>query len=786
MLKNYLTIAWRNLKQNKGYAFLNIAGLAIGFAACLIIGLYLRHELSYDEFHENAERIYRLNMKYGDLGASGLVPAEGARAIAQQFPEIANYARLYRSDVIITSGQEPVAEEDFYYTDPSFFDIFSFPLKQGNPETALAEPNTVVLTEEATIRYFSGENAVGQTLTLRNGTVLQITGVLKNIPSNSHLQFDFLASFSTLPAPSGFDLQSHTYFLLTKAATAKQLKAKLDRNYATQTKEGSENTFNRLGFMVKDLEFGLQPITKIHLKPFFGGMIQPVNRAQTLYIFGCIALFVLLLAGVNYVNLSTARAAQRAKEVGIRKAVGAGRGQLARQFLGEALLTALAAGILSLFLARLLLPGFNALMNLELSFTYFANLQLLTVVIGALLLTGFLAGAYPALVLSRFKSGDAVKGNSHERSGAINLRRGLVVCQFAISIIIVTATLVAQSQLRYINNKPLGFATEAIVSIPLTKDVKDRAETFKTEIMRVPGVESASLAHGTPIAYLRSDITYNGQKIPFKSLHADADYIETMQMKLIAGKGFPEYAAEDSTVQIVVNETAARIFELKNKVGELLTVDFAQGEERLVGIVSDFHSASLHEQIGPVVIYSRPYFNNSLVLRLGRSQISSTLSALQNKWQQFTADAPFIYHFLDESLRQLYEDEARLAGLTTVFALLAILIACFGLFGLAAFAAERRTKEIGIRKVLGATVANIVGLLSKDFLKLILIGFIIAIPIAWYAMNQWLQDFAYRIEIGPGIFLLAGALAVLIALATVSWQSIRAALANPTDSLRSE
>ncbi len=791
MIKNYLTIALRALKRRKGYAFFNIAGLAIGFAACLVIGLYLRHETSYDEFHEKAERIFRVNMKSGDLGASGRIAANAVQPIAERFPEVVDYVRLYPSGEIIVSGSEPVAEDAFYYADPSFFDIFSFSLEKGNPRTALTEPNTVVLTEETATRYFSEENALEKTLELRDGTILRVTGVLEDVPSNSHLQFDLLASFSTLPAPeseyqSAMGYQSHTYFLLAEPAAAQHLNRKLSNMLSTESEGGMDEAYNWLGFAIEGMEVQLQPITAIHLQPFFGGMIQPVNSASTLYIFGCIALFVLLLACVNYINLSTARAAQRAKEVGMRKVVGAGRAQLARQFLGEAVITTFAAGLLALLLARILLRGFNALMRLELQFAYFGDASLLGLLIGVLLLVSLLAGGYPALVLSRFRPAEVLKGSSRGKIGGAGLRKGLVVFQFAVSIVIVVGALVAHSQIRFMDDMPRGYETEAIVSIPLPSGVQEQAETLKREVMRLPGVESASLAQGSPMSYFKLSVEYEGEEISVKSIAADADYLETMRMTLVAGEGFTEQAASDSIMAVIANETAAKIFSLYDDVSEPLTVNLAYGEQRLAGIVSDFHSGSFREPTGPMVIYSWPRRQNTLVLRLDQARIGTALPALERTWEQFTANVPFTYHFLDESLAQMYRNEARLANLSTAFAFLAILIACFGLFGLAAFAAEKRTKEIGIRKVLGASVPKLVGLLSKDFLKLVFVAFLIAAPLAYFAMQKWLEDFAYRIELGPWLFLGAGILVVLIALGTVSYQAVRAALADPVEALRNE
>ncbi len=770
--------------RNKGYTFINITGLTIGLSACLLIGLYISFESSYDEFHKKAYRIYRLNMKTG-LGASGVIPAYGAKQIAQKFPEVVNFTRYYHSDEIIIHDGRPIKEEAFYYTDASFFDIFDFSFKKGNSETALSQPNSVVVTEKTAKRYFPEGNAMAQAITLRDGTVLQVTGILESIPFNSTIQFDFLASFSTLPAPKGFDLQSQTFILLNKENNADALADKLNAIVSNKSKEGQERAYQFLGFMITGLEFGLQPITGIHLRPFWGGMIQPANNVKILYIFGCIALFVLLLACMNYMNLSTARATQRAKEISMRKVAGAHRGQLIKQFLGEAVLTTIAAGILALALAKLLLSPFNALMGLNLSFNIMFSPQSFLLFAGLLLIVGLLAGSYPALILSRFKSSPILKTSGKEPSKG-SFRKGLVVFQFSVSIIIILLTLTAHNQLRYIRSKPLGYQTKAIVTLPLPNDLKQQSKVFKQEILRLSGIESASIAGGPPVKFITSATGYEGQTVEITTIAADSDYLETMGMRLIAGQGFDTPLKSDSTLSIVVNETAAQIFDLYDDVGEPLPVDLAFGSPLLTGIVNDFHTASLHKPIKPTVIYEYPHFMDSIVLRLNTSNIALTLDNLEKVWSRLAPAVPFTYHFLDETLEQLYRTEIRTAQLVTVLALLSLFIACLGLFGLAAYAAQRRTKEIGIRKVMGATVANIVGLLSKDFLKLVLIGFVIAVPVAWYFMNQWLQDFAYRIDIGIGIFLLAGGLTLLIALATVSWQSVRAALANPVDSLRSE
>ena len=791
MLRSHLITALRNLRRRKGYAFLNISGLAIGLAACLVVGLYVHHEFSYDEFHRKGDRIFRLNMKIGQLGASSRGGAEGAKAIASRFPEVVNYVRLFPSKEVIVSGQEPVVEEALYYADSSFFQIFTFPLQKGNPSTALDNPNSVVLTQKAAERYFPHGEAMGRTLRLRDGTVLRVTGIAENPPSNSHLKFDVLISFSTLPPDqsaesAGWGYQSHSYFLLTQASAARTLEAKLGEHLSTETDSGMEKAENWLGFAIRGMEFGLQPIDAIHLQPDFGGMIQPANDVQMLYAFGFIALFILLLACINYINFSTARAAKRSKEVGVRKAVGAGRLQLIRQFLGETLLLTLGAVLLALLMARLLLPAFSGLMGVELSFPSPGDVRFLGVVFGLTVLVGLIAGSYPALVLSRFRSAEVLKGASTKRMGGAALRKSLVVFQFAISMVIVVGALVAHNQLQYMQDKPLGYDTSTIVSIPLEEPVLEKAQTLKAEVLRVPGIVSASLAQGTPIRYMKSDVEFEGETVTMTSTAGDADYLRTMGMTLVAGSGFSTATESDSVKAVVVNETAARIFNLYDDVGATPPVDLAYGKQRLVGIVSDFHSATLHQPIGPVAIFSRPSLYRSLILRIDPSSTSSALVGARQAWQQVTADMPFNYRFLDARLAELYRSEARMAQLSTTFALLAVLIACFGLFGLVAFAAENRTKEIGIRKVLGATVPGIIGMFAKDFLKLVVAASLVAAPVAYFLMQRWLEDFAYRIDLGPKLFIAAGLAMILIALATVSYQAARAALANPVKSLQSE
>lgn len=829
MFKNYLKIAFRNLKRNKGYAFINIFGLAVGMACCLLIGLYVRQELSYDDFHKKAERIYRVTQSRpsGGLTHTG---AAFAPALEQDFPQIKATVFIARQNELIanidstTGDVQRFEEENFFYVDANFFNVFSFPLVKGNPKTALARPGTVVLTKSVAKKYFGTANPLSMTLTLENYDIpLTVTGIVK-LPENSHISFDLLTSFATFKQTVGMavdaELQSYwwpwgwTYVLLEKGANAAKIEAQLP----------AFNKRRRPG--VDEYQVHLQPITRIHLYSNFSDELKATGSIRMVYVFSAIALFVMLIACVNFVNLATARSMERSQEVAMRKTAGAHRGQIVRQFFGESLLLSGVSLFAAIILTELSLPLFNNIAGTSLHLHY--EIGFLAALATIFMFVGLGAGIYPALVLSRFSPAKVFKsGFKRQGMGSGWLRKGLVVFQFVISVVLISATAIAFLQFNYMQTARLGFDENRVVV--LSGDVSNNYIALKNELLQQPNIQAVSsttvrpgMGEGLPTPFevegKSGFVDEEGeQKRIMPVQFVGFSYFDMMDIELLAGRGFAESRRADLGRALqddnhaglffrerakIINETAARKLgwtpqEAIGKTLRLYTQErgtyYIDTKGPIIGVVEDFHTASLRKKISPVAFepaaipgtnfYSAEYV---LIKMAPGGNAESAAQTLRHVWERVLPQKPIEVSFLDETLNNLYEREQRISQIFGLFAGLAILIACLGLFGLAAYTAQRRTKEIGIRKVMGATVANIVGLLSKDFLKLVAIGFVIAVPIAWYAMNKWLADFAYRIDIGIGIFLLAGGLALLIALATVSWQSIRAALANPVDSLRSE
>ena len=788
MLRNYLKIALRNLRRQKGYAFINIAGLAVGIACCLLIVLHVYDELSYDRYHEHADRIYRLTIQAGIFGEMPVAPAPTAPALSEHYPEVERFTRMYRRSEVLRQEEEYMSEERFFYADSSVFEVFTYPLLSGNPRTALREPNTVVLTASTARRYFGDEEALGRSILLRDGTPLRVTGIAADLPSNTHLHFDFLASFASLDHNAGeasanpWRYQGFTYLLLTSPEASASLQAKLD----TLTSGEWQEVARVVGWGAEGFSFGLQPLTSIHLHSHTDTEVEPTGDIRYLYLFSAVAAFVLLIACINYMNLATARSLQRTREVGVRKVLGAQREQLVRQFLSESFLLTLLALILAIVCVEALLPVYNWLTGKEMGLDLWQRPEMLVGLALVVLIVGLGAGAYPALFLSHFRPALVLKGGVATKGGT-RVRRALVTFQFAVSVALMAGTLVIQRQLDYIQTKHLGFDTEQILLLPVKGTLEQKKDAFKQELLALPGVQHVSISSGSPNLAWGITHEHDGIEYPLRGIHVDADYLDAMGMELAAGRDFDPALASDSA-SFIVNETAARLLGLEDKVGEILETPIYNSNDRLIGIVSDFHIASLREPIGPAFLRlaSAPDFMQALVVRLEPNRIPETLQDISGVWRRFAPDFPFDYDFLDEMLREQYEAEKRLAITLGAFALVAILVACLGLFGLAAFTAESRTKEIGIRKVLGASIGSIVALLSKEFARLVILAALVTVPIVYLAMNRWLEDFAYRIEIGPGIFLLAGAAALLIALATVSYQAIKAALSDPVKSLRYE
>jgi putative ABC transport system permease protein len=796
LFKNYIKVAARNLRKYKTYSFINIFGLAIGMAVCLLILLFVRDELSYDRYHENSDRIYRLitefSIKEKDTLEAITSPPMGP-ALAADFPEVLSITRFYRAfdqEVLIRFQEKMFYENLIFFADQSVFDIFTFPLAKGNPRAALEEPYSVVITEEMAEKYFGHEDPLGKTLTFNNKDDYKITGVMKKIPSNSHFRFDFLASFSTLnhfqsiPLDDWGSCALYTYLLLAKGYSPQDLEKKLPsflKKYASQI------TF------LKSLY--VQPLTDIHLHSNLLNEIEPNSDMAYIYIFSAVAFIILLIACINFVNLSTAKHANRAKEVGMRKVLGAYRNQIVRQYLGESVFLTFAALPLSLLLVELFLPVFNKLVGKNISVGFIDNLYFLLAVIGFTIFVGVVSGIYPALFLSSFQPIKVLRGF---RSGSARqlIRSALVLAQFALSIILITCTVVISNQLRYIQNKKLGFDREHVVVIPLKeKQILLKSQSLKNELLRNPNILRISVASDVPG---RSGVNSN-RFIPegfeatgglfIKNMRVDYDFLETLGVEIKEGRNFSKDFETDISEAFILNEAAVERIGWDQPIGKKL--EWHAGRDRskkgtVIGIIKDFHYESLNRKIEPLVLHIWPPSFQYCLIRIRPGDIQGTLDFIQQRWKELAPDFPFIYSFLDEDFGRLYKSEQKLSRIFACFSAFSIFVACLGLFGLALFAAEQRTKEIGIRKVLGASAARIALLLSREFTKWVLLANVIAWPVAYFAMSRWLQNFAYRINFGIGIFLLSALIAFVVALATVSYQAIKAALANPVEALRYE
>ena len=796
MLRNYLTIAFRNLRKRLGYTALNVIGLAVGLASCILIGLWIQDELSYDTFHEKADRIVRLTTTFGDKGPFATTPSLFAPAFMRTFPEVQNAVRVYDATrygpYVVERGNQRFQEERFFYADSTFFDVFSFAFLAGSPETALARPNAAVLTETTARKYFGDEAALGKTITANNRTEFEVTGVIEDVPGASHMHFDFLASLATLQAWSQLSDDAwrsanfFTYLLLRDEAAATSLAPKIPSLVERVSDDPGRASAN----------VGMQPLTDIHLYSHVESEIEPNGDIQYVYIFAVAAFLILVVACANYVNLTTARSAQRAREVAMRKALGAHRGQLARQFYAESTLMTFAALLLALVLAEAALPLLNTISGKELDLWY-ADAPLMLLVLGGLGLgVSLLAGSYPALVLSAFQPARVLKsGGADADGGGTVFRKGLVVLQFAISVFLMVGTAVVYNQLDYMQHQKLGFDKERVVVLSLGGD-RQTYETMKRELVQEANVLSvagiASLPGAMQGLYKGAAEGVAEEEYPFVTgVAADEDVVESLDLDVVAGRDFRSkshtYRPEEDGYVYLLNEAAVRAlgWTPQEAVGKWFNLLGGRKGE-VIGVVNDFHFASMHEAIAPLALFMHPRQYEYLMVKVGPRDVPTTLAALERTWARVAPDRPFEYNFLDQHYDALYRLEARTGQVLGVFSVLAALIACLGLFGLAAYAAQRRTQEIGVRKALGATAANIVVLLSTDFLKLVGIGFVIAGPVAYIAVHRWLQDFAYHIEVGLSLFVGAGIAAIVIAMLAVSIHAIRAARTDPVEALRYE
>lgn len=809
MIKNYFKIAFRNLWKHKVFSAINIIGLAMGLACFIVIAMYVVDELSYDKFHEKADRIYRINtdIRFGGTDLNMAVSSDPLGAtLKKDYPQVEEFARLFGSDgpKLIKKGNDYINEVKVVHADSTLFNVFTLPTITGDTKTALNEPNTVVITETAAKKYFNSVNeAMGKNVeTNENGSTLyKVTAVIKDIPRNSHFNFDFFFSMDNVDYGFGNFLSNnfHTYVVLKPGTDYKafnknfrQVVEKYVVPQASQLMEvKSMEDFEKAG---NKLEYSLIPLTDIHLHSSRGVELGTNGNIQYVYIFSAVALFILLIACINFMNLSTARSAGRAKEVGIRKVLGTEKKSLIGQFLSESSLMALLAMVLAIFIAWLSLPWFNDIAAKQMNMAVLFRSPFIFFLLLLPVLVGVLAGIYPAFFLSAFQPISVLKGKINTGQSKSNLRNGLVILQFSLSIVFIAGTLIIYKQLNYIQTTKIGFNKDQMLVVNAGGLPRESRESFKNEVSKIGGVISSSFAGYLPVSNSsRSDNTWSTEAVMnekngfnMQNWRVDYDYISNLGMKIIRGRNFLREFGSDSSA-VIINETAAKVIGVDNPLGKKL---FSIDENKtiaytIIGVVSNFHFESLRQDIGPLCFRLG---NNrwEVALRVQTADLKNLVAKVEARHKEMAPGMPFNYQFLDESFDNMYREEQRVGKVAFTFSLLAVLIACLGLFGLATYMAEQRTKEIGVRKVLGATVPDIVSMLSKDFLRLVLISFVIAVPLSWYFMNQWLQDFAFRINIGWWIFGAAGIIAVLIAFATVSFQAIKAAIANPVKSLRTE
>jgi putative ABC transport system permease protein len=806
MIKIYFKIALRSLSRNKIFTAINIFGLALGISTCLLILLFIQDELGYDSFNKKADQMYRVVFRgsvRGEKMKEAMVMPPVAQTLKMEYPEVLEATRLRTYGTPrVTYGGKTFKENAFAYVDSNFFQVFTLPFIEGDPKTALLEPNTVVISESVAKKYFGNENPIGKMLEFKDwNTSFKITAVMRSMPKNSHFHFDLFGSMTSFPQSREFSWMTseyYTYLVLQKGYDYKKLEAKLPGDVEKYMGPQLQKALgmNYMQFQQKGNELGLylQPLRDIHLRSDLTLELGPVSDIRYIYIFSVIAVFMLFIACINFMNLSTAGASRRAREVGIRKVLGSLKRQLVNQFLLESILITAFALLISLLFVYWALPFFNTLAGKDLSLNIWSNPWALPGLLVFGLLTGVLAGCYPAFFLSSFNPVKVLKGKLITDNKTASLRSGLVVFQFFISIVLIVGTTIVHKQLDFIQNTKLGFEKEKVLIVQEAYWLGKNQEVFRQRLLQDPRVVNVSVS-----GYLPAGNTYNNNFFVYadnksdqfvKTLRYDVDYdyMQALGMQMLYGRNFSKSYGTDS-LGIIINEETAKAFGWeKDAVGHQLTRTENDGTKftyHVIGVVKDFHFKSFHEPISPLVMVLGNNSENIIVKTKSRD-IAGLLNTMKKNWTDLKADVPFSYSFLDDRFYDTYRSEQKVGLILSIFAGLTIFVACLGLFGLATFTAEQRTKEIGIRKVLGATVVSIVSLLSKDFLKLVFIGFGIATPVAWFIMNKWLQDFAYRININWWVFLFAAAIAITITMLTISFRAIKAAVVNPIDSLRSE
>ncbi|MFD2514931.1 ABC transporter permease [Pontibacter locisalis] len=800
MFQNYFKIAVRNLYRNKIYSAINIIGLATGIASCILIFLYVQDELSYESNFSKSERIVRVVghvIFEGQQDDFSVTPLPLANAV-KEFSDVENVTQFTRAGKqTIWYEDQSFTEEELLFADSSFFDLFDYELLAGDPATALNAPRTIVLTEELAVKFFGGvEQAMGEILKFSRDSYT-VTGVYRN-EGHSHIAATGLLSRSTLDSKISpeertnqwFNLNNYTYALLRGQDQVPSIQQQLDN--LTETKVNPWIKENNLNAQMK---FVAQPLEDIHFETRYSHDLSPHGNMSYIYVFSAVAIFLLLIACINYMNLATARSSKRAKEVGLRKVVGAFRGQIIRQFLGESVLLTLIAVLLAIAMVQVLIPSFNNLTEKQFTSDFFLQWQFIVVLLAIMLLVGVAAGSYPAFFLSSFKPADVLKSDRQPKGSSATLRKTLVVLQFSISLIMIVGTIVVFSQMHFLKNTDLGFKKEQmlVIDIPGGDSILvQRLPIIKQKLEQHPNIEQVSNSYSIPAESLNRALMLVEQKGKMVEkvidlLAVDYDFIPVMGIELKEGRNFSRDIKTDEGSGIIINEAAAKWLGWDNPIGKKVkTGDRAvsDGNAQIIGVVKDYHVSSLHSEVQPLAMVLAPQSPGYLIARISPENQAATISFVEEQWRMFDQKHPMEYFFMDEFFDRQYRAEEKMLTIFGYFAALTIIIACLGLFGLASFTAEQRTKEIGIRKVLGSSTGSIVLLLSKDFALLVLIAIVLAIPVAWYGMSKWLQDFAYRIDLSWWIFVAAGILALTIALVTVSFQAVKAALLDPVKAIK--
>ncbi len=805
MLFNYIKVTVRNFLKKRVYSAINVTGLSVGAAAALMIFLYVQYELSYDKFIPEHERVYRMveDRIYPDRKAYfTLIPSGFADILPEEVPEVESTVRTFGSgafNTFVRVGENVFSETYFIWADSSFFDVFPFRLIKGNSAEVMRDPKTAILTQSTAMRFFGDADAMGKTIRIGEQDH-EVVGIMEDLPENSHMKINALMPSVDIPflrTPSFYVASSYTYVKLvpgaSPAAVESKMPALVDKYAAGQIESELGVAYEKYIAAGNGYVYTLQPVGDIHLHSQRLNELRPNGNITAVRVLSFVGLLILFIAGINFVNLTTARSAERAREVGIRKVMGSAKGQLIVQFLSESMMMCVVSMVLAFVLLQILLGQFNVITQLPLDADLVGNPALLAAVCSVIVLLGGLAGLYPAFYISRLKPVQVLKGKFQGSSKGATLRNALVIFQFTISIILISTTLAGYQQLQFLSTKSLGFEKENVMVIRHNGGDANANETLQEELQQIPGVKNVALGNSVPGGYFYG--------IPFRTpgtseiftpkvTNADDHYAETLDLKLVAGRFFsPEF---NDSLSLVINQRAVASLGLTNPVGSVLTNNVnpqTTVSYTIVGVVEDFNFESLHSVIAPLVIMSTENdrdFQGNIVVRMDRGDMLSTIDLIESRWKQLVPGEPFTFSFLDETLNNLYSSESHTSELLLMFTLIAIVIACVGLFGLSAYTAQQRTKEIGVRKVLGASVSSIIGLLSRDFIKLVVISLVLGTPVAWLLVREWLQTFAYRIPLGASVFLAAGFIVLFFTAITVSYQAISASIANPVNSLKEE